>query len=87
LLEGPRLQKRLASLGGFQYVPPMASARASAAALDLTPAASPEHDPIWDAILRAPLAEEPETEEERTAFDAIESDIRAGRSRRGALHR
>ena len=57
----------------------MASARASAAALDLTPAASPEHDPIWDAILRAPLAEEPETEEERAAFDAIESDIRAGR--------
>ena len=31
------------------------------------------------ALLAAPLADEPETDEERAAFDAIEADILAGR--------
>jgi hypothetical protein len=42
---------------------------ASAAARDTTSAASPDRDPIWAAILDAPLAEEPETE--RAAFDDL----------------
>lgn len=54
----------------------MASAPASALALD--PTAALERDPIWAAILDAPLAEEPETEEERAAFEAIQADIQAG---------
>jgi hypothetical protein len=57
----------------------MASRRTAAAALDAAPAAVPETDPIWTAIVGAPLAEEPETEEERAAFDAIQADIQAGR--------
>jgi hypothetical protein len=57
----------------------MASSPGSSAALDFVPSAAPEHDPIWAAILDAPLAEEPETEEERAAFDAIQADIQAGR--------
>jgi hypothetical protein len=61
----------------------MVSRRASAAALDAAPAAVSEPDPIWTAILAAPLAEEPETDEERAAFDAIQADVEAGR--RGLL--
>lgn len=56
----------------------MASAPASALALDPSATAALERDPIWAAILDAPLAEEPETEEERAAFEAIQADIQAG---------
>ncbi|MFO0592366.1 MAG: hypothetical protein U0441_32775 [Polyangiaceae bacterium] len=36
-------------------------------------------NPVWAAVLAAPLAEEPETEEEREAIAAIKADIAAGR--------
>lgn len=41
-----------------------------------------KRDPMLAALLAAPLDDEPETDEERAAFDVIEADIRAGR--RGA---
>lgn len=44
----------------------------------------PEAQAMWEAVLAAPLADEPETEEERLAIQAIEADIRAGR--RGYTH-
>jgi hypothetical protein len=69
----------MAPLRGAWYISPMAPVRSSARALDPAPAAVPEPDPIWAAILDAPLAEEPETDEERAAFDVIEADIHAGR--------
>ncbi len=38
-----------------------------------------ETDPVWVAVLAAPLADEPETEEEREAIAAIKADIAADR--------
>lgn len=56
---------------------PMASPPASSGALGQAPIIAPEHDPIWASILNAPLAEEPETDEERAVFGAIEAGIQA----------
>lgn len=42
------------------------------------PPAHPEVDPVMDAILNAPLAEMPETDEERAAFDAVIAELGAG---------
>ena len=36
-------------------------------------------DPVLAAFLNAPLSTEPETDEERAAFDVGMADIRAGR--------
>jgi predicted transcriptional regulator len=38
-----------------------------------------EHDPVWAAAQTAPLSDEPETEEERAAFEEGMAGIRAGR--------
>lgn len=37
------------------------------------------HDPVLDAILRAPLSATPETDEERAAFEALMDDVASGR--------
>ncbi|MFO0760004.1 MAG: hypothetical protein U0359_26200 [Byssovorax sp.] len=36
-------------------------------------------DPVWAAALAAPPADEPETEDQRAAFEEGMADIRAGR--------
>lgn len=40
-----------------------------------------DNDPVLAAFRNAPLADEPETEEERAAFEVGLADIRAGRGR------
>lgn len=40
----------------------------------------PERDPVLLAFLQAPVSDEPETEEERAAFEEGMEDVRAGRT-------
>lgn len=47
----------------------------------LDPTAAREDDPVLAAFLRAPVSDEPETEEDRAAFEVGMADIRAGRAR------
>ncbi len=51
------------------------------AARKLEPLLAPPSDPVLAAILRAPVSDEPETEEERAAFELGMADVRAGRVR------
>ena len=65
------------------YAHPMAPPPAAARVLTLEPLpdAAADKDPVLAAFLNAPLADEPETEEERAAdLEAIE-DWKAGRLR------
>lgn len=59
----------------------MTAAAARAMLPDMTAARKldPAEDPMLARLLAAPLADELETDEEREAFDAIETDIRVGR--------
>ena len=45
---------------------------------------TPEMNPVWRAVLAAPLSHEPETDEEREAIAAIQADIAAGRRGRSS---
>lgn len=40
---------------------------------------SPSEDPIWAAMLAAPVVEDDLSDEERAMLDEAEADIRAGR--------
>jgi hypothetical protein len=51
------------------------------AARKLEPLAFLENDPVLAAFLNAPVSDEPETDEERAAFELGMADIRAGRVR------
>jgi predicted transcriptional regulator len=64
-------QKTLASEHRLGILPAMSPPALSAVEL--------EHDPVWAAAQAAPLSDEPETEEERAAFEEGMADIRAGR--------
>jgi len=37
-----------------------------------------EDDPVWQAVLNAPLDDEPETEEERAGVEAAKTEVAAG---------
>jgi hypothetical protein len=47
----------------------------------LDPAPALMEDPVLAAFLNAPVSAEPETDEERAAFELGMADIRAGRTR------
>jgi hypothetical protein len=51
------------------------------AARKLDPTPATPADPVLAAFLHAPLSNEPESDEERAAFERGMDDIRAGRAR------
>lgn len=66
----------------MRRVPPRLTCRAVRGSIpgmgELARRLASEADPVRAAVLAAPLAEEPETEEEREAIAAIKADIAAG---------